>query len=46
VVGKTYEIKASDENQAGFGWVIPNEKILDKYKLRSKLWVIEAKQVN
>lgn len=41
-VGKTYTITVSDENQADFGWSIPNESILTKYKLNKKLWVIKA----
>ncbi len=41
-VGKTYTITVADENQADFGWTIPNESILTKYKLEKKLWVIKA----
>jgi len=41
-VGKTYTITVADENQADFGWTIPNESILSKYKLDKKLWVIKA----
>ena len=36
-LGKTYAVKVSDENQARFSWIIPNEEILYKYKLKSKL---------
>ena len=35
-VGKTYTITVADENQADFGWSIPNESILTKYKLDKK----------
>lgn len=41
-VGKTYTITVADENQADFGWTVPNESILTKYKLDKKLWVIKA----
>jgi len=41
-VGKTYTITVADKNQADFGWTIPNESILTKYKLDKKLWVIKA----
>ncbi|TRZ43125.1 hypothetical protein [Robertkochia solimangrovi] len=41
-VGKTYTITVADENQADFGWTIPNESILTKYKLDKKLWVIKT----
>ncbi|WP_430413189.1 hypothetical protein [Kordia sp.] len=41
-IGKTYTITIADENQADFSWIIPNEYILNKYKLDKKLWVIEA----
>jgi hypothetical protein len=41
-VGKTYTITVADENQADFGWTIPNESILVKYNLAKKLWVIKA----
>jgi len=41
-VGKTYTIIVADKNQADFGWTIPNESILTKYKLDRKLWVIKA----
>ena len=41
-VGKSYTITVADENQADFGWSIPNESILTKYKLSKKLWVIKA----
>ena len=41
-VGKTYTITVADENQADFGWSIPNESILTKYKLDKRLWVIKA----
>lgn len=41
-VGKTYIITVADENQADFGWSIPNESILTKYKLDKNLWVIKA----
>ncbi len=41
-VGNTYTITVADENQADFGWTIPNESILIKYKLDDKLWVIKA----
>ena len=41
-VGKSYTITVADENQADFGWSIPNESMLTKYKLSKKLWVIKA----
>ncbi|MDQ3110480.1 MAG: hypothetical protein M3R17_11350 [Bacteroidota bacterium] len=44
-IGNVYEMKIADENQAEFGWTIPNEKILGKYQLKSKLWVISAKKI-
>nr|WP_321453088.1 hypothetical protein [uncultured Carboxylicivirga sp.] len=40
--GKTYTLEVSDENQADFGWTIPNDSILDKYNLDKRLWVIRA----
>ena len=43
-VGKTYIITVSDENQADFGWTIPNESILKKYKLDKKLRVVKAEK--
>jgi len=36
-IGKTYTLTIADENQADFGWTIPNESILEKYKLDKKL---------
>jgi len=42
--GKIYTITISDENQANFGWTIPNESILNKYNLDKKLWVIKAEK--
>lgn len=44
-VGQTYIIEVADENQADFGWNVPNESQLDKYKLDKKLWVIKADRV-
>ncbi len=41
-VGKIYTMIIADENQADFGWTIPNESILTKYKLDKKLWVIKV----
>ena len=41
-VGETYTMTVADENQADFGWTIPNESILEKYKLKKKLWVVKA----
>lgn len=41
-VGKTYILTIADENQADFGWSIPNEPILAKYNLDKKLWVVKA----
>jgi hypothetical protein len=41
-VGQTYTITLADENQADFGWTIPNESTLDKYKLKKRLWVLKA----
>lgn len=41
-VGKTYSVIVADENQADFGWSIPNDSILTKYNLDKKLWVIKA----
>jgi hypothetical protein len=32
-VGQTYNVTVADENQAGFGWTIPNQSLLDKYKI-------------
>lgn len=45
VKGATYSIQLADQNQADFGWLIPNEAILKKYKLPVKLWVIEAQKL-
>ncbi len=39
-VGKMYTMTIADENQANFGWMIPNESVLSKYSLDKKLWVI------
>lgn len=41
-IGATYTLIVADENQASFGWLIPNDSILDKYKLKKKLWVVKA----
>lgn len=41
-IGKTYVVTVADENQADFGWLIPNESVLTKYKLNKKLWVVKA----
>jgi hypothetical protein len=41
-VGQTYTIILADENQADFGWTIPNASTLDKYKLKKRLWVVKA----
>lgn len=41
-IGATYTLKVADENQANFGWAIPNESLLSKYNLKKKLWVMKA----
>jgi hypothetical protein len=41
-VGNSYAITCTYDNQASFGWTIPNESILAKYNLAKKLWVINA----
>ena len=42
--GQSYKMTIADENQADFGWVIPNESILKKYKIEKRLWVIAAEK--
>lgn len=44
--GNLYEMKIVDRNLAGFGWMIPNEYLIRKYKMKYEAWVAEAKQVN
>lgn len=44
-IGQTYNILVADQNQADFGWTIPNQSLLDKYKLDKKLWVIKADRI-
>lgn len=44
-VGHSYKITAADENQADFGWSIPNESILKEYKLDKNLWVVGAEKI-
>jgi len=44
-VGQLYKVTIADENQADFGWTIPNEAILKKYKMEKKLWVISAERL-
>lgn len=44
-VGQLYKVTIADENQADFGWTIPNEAILKKYKMEKKLWVISAEKL-
>jgi len=41
-VGQTYTMTLADENQADFGWTIPNESTLDKYKWKKRLWMVKA----
>lgn len=45
VVGEIYYITLADENQADFGFVIPNKYKLEKYNLDDNLWVLEAHKV-
>ncbi|WMI68196.1 hypothetical protein [Mangrovimonas sp. YM274] len=44
-VGKTYTLTVADENQADFGWTIPNDFLLSKYTLDKNLWVIKADKI-
>ena len=44
-VGHTYKLIVANENQADFGWSIPNDSILKKYNLDKRLWVITAEKV-
>ena len=45
-VGKAYKVIVADENQANFGWTIPNESILTKYDLDKRLWVLNAIKIS
>jgi hypothetical protein len=44
-VGKLYEMTVSYEMSDSTSWTIPNEKELEKYNLKSKLWVINMKKI-
>lgn len=44
-VGNTYQITVADQNQASFGWTIPNISVLDKYQYKEHLYVIDAKKL-
>lgn len=44
-VGQNYRMTVSNENQADFGWSIPNRSILENYHLNSELWVISAEKI-
>jgi hypothetical protein len=44
-VGKLYEMAVSYEMSYSASWIIPNEKLLEKYNLKSKLWVLNAKKI-
>jgi hypothetical protein len=39
VVGKTYNLKVADQNQANFSYSIINEGLLNKYDSERTLWV-------
>jgi len=43
--GHHYRMTVADENQADFGWTIPNEAILKNYKMEKKLWAISAESL-
>jgi len=45
-VGKTYEIDLADQKQTSVEYTVPNEKLLQKYKLRSSLWAVSAKKLD
>jgi hypothetical protein len=44
-VGKLYEMTVSYEMSYSASWIIPNEMLLEKYNLKSKLWVLNAKKI-
>jgi hypothetical protein len=44
-VGKLYELTVSYEMIYSANWTIPNEKLLEKYNLKSKLWAFNAKKI-
>lgn len=44
-IGKLYEMTVSYEISDSTSWTIPNETQLEKYNLKSKLWVLNAKKI-
>jgi|GEM_PF-2636395 len=44
-LGKIYEMTVSYEISDSTGWTIPNKKQLEKYNLKSKLWVLNTKKI-
>lgn len=44
-VGDKYQVTIADENQASFGWTIPNISVLDKYQYKYHLYVIDAEKL-
>lgn len=43
--GKIYQLVFSDKNQAGFGWVIPNNDLLKKNGLSFDPYALEVKKM-